>query len=198
MIIRMLMILIAVLTLGVQPVGADDEHVPMSRQPGGHGRDMQGSSGHFIRHLLTHAKEIGLTADQAAKLKAINLDLARTRIKTESEIQVAELELADLLDNEKAGLDAIEGKVKQSEMLEVGLRMAAIKAKREALALLTPEQREKEKAEHEKMMRQMGGGMGGGMMGGMMEGGMMGRGRHDAPAQGQPKSGGEKQDEHRH
>ncbi len=188
MIIRMLMILIAVLTLGVQPVLADDDHGPMTRQPGGH----------FIRHLLTHAKEIGLTADQVTKLKAINLDFARTRIKTESEIKVAELELADLLDNEKAGLDAIEAKVKQSEMLEVGLRMAAIKAKRESLALLTPEQREKEKAEHEKMMRQMGGGMGGGMMGGMMEGGMMGRGGHDAPAPGQPKMGEEKQDEHRH
>jgi Spy/CpxP family protein refolding chaperone len=203
MIIRMLMILIAFLTLGAQPVRADDEHGPMSRQPGGHGRDMQESGGHFIRHLLAHAKEIGLTADQVTKLKAINLDLARTRIKTESEIKVAELELADLLDNEKAGLDAIEGKVKQSEMLEVGLRMAAINAKREALALLTPAQREKEKVEHEKMMRQMGsggmmGGMGGGMMGGMMEGGMMGRGGHDAPAPGQPRKGEEKQDEHRH
>lgn len=206
MIIRVLMILIAVLTLGAQPVRADDEHGPMSRQSGGHGRDMQESGGHFIRHLLAHAKEIGLTADQVTKLKAINLDLARTRIKTESEIKVAELELADLLDTEKAGLDAIESKVKQSEMLEVGLRMAAIKAKREALALLTPAQREKEKVEHEKMMQQirerggsmMGGGMGGGMMGGMMEGGMMGRGGHDAPAPGQPRKGEEKQDEHRH
>src|SRR6266540_1064235 len=193
MIIRMLMILIAVLTLGVQPVLADDEHDRPARDGIRHE-----STGHYIRHLLKHPKEISLTADQVAKLKAINLDLARTRIKTESEIKVAELELADLLDNEKAGLDAIEAKVKQSEMLEVGLRMAAIKAKRESLALLTPEQREKEKAEHEKMMRQMGGGMGGGMMGGMMEGGMMGRGGHDAPAPGQPKMGEEKQDEHRH
>jgi Spy/CpxP family protein refolding chaperone len=170
-----------------------------------HGRSMRGEegheagsrpepTGHYLRHLLKHPKEIGLTADQIIKLKAIQLDLNRARIKVEAEIQVAELDLAALVEEEKADLSAIEAKVKQSELLEVGLRMAAIKAKREATALLTPEQREKEKAEHEKMMRQMGGGM----MGGMMEGGMMGRGGHDAPAPGKPKMGEEKQDEHRH
>jgi protein CpxP len=42
--------------------------------------------------------------------------------------------------------------VKQSEAFEAGLRLAAIKAKRDAMALLTPEQREKEKSEHEKMI----------------------------------------------
>jgi len=189
MIIRMLMILIAVLTLGVQPVLADDEHGRPARDGIRHE-----STGHYIRHLLKHPKEIGLTADQVAKLKAIQLDLNRTRIKSEAEIQVAELELAALVEDEKADLSAIEAKVKQSEMLEVSLRMAAIKTKRDAVALLTPEQREKEKAEHEKMMKQMGGGMGGGMMGG----GMTGRGGHDAPAPGQPRKGEEKQDEHRH
>ncbi len=152
------------------------------------------STGHYLRHLLRHHKEIGLTTEQVKKLKAIQLDLNRTRVRAEAEVQVAELELASLVEDEKADLSAVEAKVKQSEMLEVGLRMAAIKAKREALVLLTPEQREKEKAEHEKMMRQMGGGM----MGGMMEGGMMGLGGHDAPAPGQPRKGEEKQDEHRH
>ena len=34
--------------------------------------------------------------------------------------------------------------------MQIGLRMAVIKTKRDALALLTPEQRAKEKAEHEK------------------------------------------------
>jgi Spy/CpxP family protein refolding chaperone len=139
------------------------------------------SAGHYLRHLLMHPKEIGLSADQVARLKALQLDLNRTRIKTEAEIQVAELELAALTEDEKADLAAIEAKVKQSEMLEVGLRMASIKAKRDAVALLTPEQREKEKAEHDKMMRQRGGGMRGGRGGGMMGG------SHQAPPQPTPK-----------
>ncbi len=69
--------------------------------------------------------------------------------------------------------------------------------------MLTPEQREKEQVEHERMMMRMEGGMmgrmGEGMMGGgMMGGGMMGGGGHDAPVPGQPRMSEEKQDEHRH
>ena len=168
---------------------ADDEHGRSMRDRGHEAATHHESTGHYLRHLLKHAKEIGLTTDQITKLKAIQLDLNRTRIKTEAEIQVAELELAALTEDEKADLSAIEARVKQSEMLEVGLRVAAIKAKRDALALLTPEQHEKEKAEHEKMMRQMSGGMMGGMGGGMMGGmgsGMMGGG-HGGPPKAEPK-----------
>ena len=113
----------------------------------------QGGAGHFLRHLLRHQKEIGLTEDQIARLKAIHLELDRTRIRTEAEVLVAERELAAMVQDDKTDMAAIEAKVKQSEALEAGLRLTAIKAKRHAIALLTPEQREKEKSEHEKMMR---------------------------------------------
>jgi len=112
----------------------------------------QGGAGHFLRHLLKHQKEIGLTEDQVARLKAIHLELDRTRIRTEAEVLVAERELAAMVQDDKADLAAIEAKVKQSEALEAGLRLAAIKAKRDAMALLTPEQREKERSQHEKMI----------------------------------------------
>jgi protein CpxP len=122
---------------------------------GGHGMGMMHSStGHLIRHLLKHEKEIGLTADQVTKLKDIQLNLDKTRIKSEADIQVAERELKALTDDEKSDLGAIEAKLKQSQELQVQLRMTSIKTRREVLALLTPEQRAKEKAEHEKMMQQ--------------------------------------------
>lgn len=117
----------------------------------GHGKAY--GAGHFLRHLLKHQKEIGLTEDQVARLKAIHLELDRTRIRIEAEVLVAERELATMVQDDKTDLAAIEAKVKQSEALEAGLRLAAIKAKRDAMALLTPEQREKEQSEHEKMMR---------------------------------------------
>ncbi|MGH7164323.1 MAG: Spy/CpxP family protein refolding chaperone [Nitrospiraceae bacterium] len=183
---------VMLLGLGAQAAWADEEagyrkgHEAGpsmgSHRMGGH----QGSTGHYLRHLLRHQKEIGLTDDQVTKLKTIQLELDRTRIKTEADIQVAERELVALLEDEKANLAAIEAKVKQSESLQVGLRMTAIKAKREAVALLTPEQREREKAEHEKMMQphrssEMGSGMSGGMMGGSMG--------HGEPSKAQPKQG---------
>ena len=125
---------------------------------GGHGMMgggmMHSSAGHLIRHLLKHEKEIGLTADQVAKLKDIQLNLDKTRIKSEADIQVAERELKALTDDEKSDLAAIETKLKQSEDMQIALRMTSIKTRRQVLALLTPEQRAKEKAEHEKMMQQ--------------------------------------------
>lgn len=120
---------------------------------GGHGMGMMhGSTGHLIRHLLKHQKEVGLTADQVARLKEMQLNLDRTRIKTEADIQVAERELKALIDDDKSDLSAIEAKLKQSEDLQLSLRLASIKARREVVGLLTPEQRAKEQAEHEKMM----------------------------------------------
>ena len=122
---------------------------------GGHGMGMMHSStGHLIRHLLKHEKEIGLTAEQVTKLKDMQLNLDKTRIKSEADIQMAERELRALTEDEKSDLGAIEAKLKQSEDLQIGLRMTSIKARRDVLALLTPEQRTKEKAEHEKMMQQ--------------------------------------------
>ncbi len=122
---------------------------------GGHGAGMMhNSTGHLIRHLLKHEKEIGLTAEQVAKLKDMQLNLDKTRIKSEADIQVAERELKALTEDEKSDLGAIEAKLKQSGDLQAGLRMTAIKAKRDVLALLTPEQRAKEKAEHDKVMQQ--------------------------------------------
>jgi Spy/CpxP family protein refolding chaperone len=122
---------------------------------GGHGGSMMhNSTGHLIRHLLKHEQDIGLTAEQVTKLKDMQLTLDKTRIKTEADIQVAERELKSLTEEEKSDLGAIEAKLKQSADLQVGIRMTSIKARRDVYALLTPEQRAKEKSEHEKALQQ--------------------------------------------
>lgn len=174
------MSMIAMMGFGVQPSLADPEHGyshAYSSGPGccegmmGHDahsgccEEMRGHRAHpanHLRHLLQHQKEIGLTEEQVKKLKAIELDFDRARIKSDAEIHVAERELLALVEDEKTDLSAIEAKVKQSEMLEVGLRMLAFKARRDALAVLTPEQREKRKAAHEKRMQERMSGHGGG------------------------------------
>jgi Spy/CpxP family protein refolding chaperone len=124
---------------------------------GGHGYGkgvMHSGTGHLIRHLLKHEKDIGLTAEQVTKLKEVQLNLDRIRIKTEADIKIAERELKALTDDEKSDLGAIETKMKQSKDLQVGLRRESIKMRRDVMAVLTPEQREKEKSEHDKVMQQ--------------------------------------------
>ncbi|ULA61991.1 MAG: conserved exported protein of unknown function [Nitrospira sp.] len=115
---------------------------------------MHGGAGHLIRHLLKHEKEIGLTAEQVSKLKELQLNLDKSRIKMEADIQVAEREVKALTDDEKSDIGAIEAKLKQSADVQIGLRVLSVKTRRDALALLTPEQRAKEQAEHDKMMQQ--------------------------------------------
>jgi periplasmic protein CpxP/Spy len=159
--------LIALLGWGVQPSLADPEHGSSHAYASEYGgcEEMKGHHGHqadHLRHLLKHQKEIGLTEEQVTKLKAIELDFDRARIKSDAEIHIAERELLALVEDEKTDLSAIEAKVKQSEMLEVGLRMVAFKARRDALAVLTPEQREKAKAAHEKRMDEIMSGRHGG------------------------------------
>lgn len=124
---------------------------------GGHGYgkgEMHSGTGHLIRHLLKHEKDIGLTAEQVAKLKDVQLNLDRIRIKTEADIKITERELKALTDDEKSDLSAIEAKLRQSKDLQVGLRMTSIKMRRDVMAVLTSEQREKEKSEHDKVMQQ--------------------------------------------
>jgi len=150
------------LTLGVSGTWANEPGYGKAGHAGGghsamgnYGRSMKHSgAGHLIRHLLKHEKDIGLTPDQAAKLKDIQLNLDKARIRAEAEIQIAERELKVLTDDEKSDLGAIEAKLKESKDLQVTLRMTSIKTRRDVLGLLTPEQRAKEKAEHEKVMQQ--------------------------------------------
>ena len=158
---------------------------------GGHDQEKQDDhSAHYLKHLLKHAKEISLTPDQIGKLKSVQLDFKRAEAKMEGEVKIADLELEALLDDEKANLSAIASKVDQLKKAEGALLLAGIKSQREAMALLTPEQREKDRAHREHMEHdgqgQHGGGMGmGGMMGGMMGGTGQGGGHGGGSSGGQ-------------
>ena len=126
-----------------------------SRGYGRHGMGMRmgfhGSTTHLIHHMLKHEKNIGLKEDQVSKLRELQLTLDKARIKTEADIMIAERELQALVEDEKSELSVIESKIKQSEELEASLRVTAVKARREALGLLSPEQRQKVKSDHREM-----------------------------------------------
>lgn len=159
------------LGLGLQPVWADEKEGYSKRHGGeyskGHGskRGMYGrggsygmgrhhaGAGHLIRGLLGGAKEMGLTDDQITKLKTIQLNLDRTRIQSEADIKIAEREAAALNDDDTGDLAAIEAKLKESASRQVSLRMAAITARRNAMAVLTPEQSKRVKMLHERMKK---------------------------------------------
>lgn len=117
------------------------------------------TTGHLIRGLLGGAKEMGLSEDQVKQLKGIQLDLDRTRIKAEADIKISEREARALMDDDSSDLSSIEAKLKESASQQVSLRVAAVKAKRDAMAVLTPEQSTRVKQFHD-MMKQKSKGKG--------------------------------------
>ncbi len=162
----------------VLPGLADEGHGGMKRgqtQNGHEQGEQDEQGGHYLKHLLKHAKEIGLTSEQVGKLKQMQLECKRRHIKMDAEVKIAKLELQALLEDEQAELSAIQAKVDQLKKSEGELLVEAVKAKREAIGLLTPEQKEKDRAHHEQMKSdgegQYRGGMGGKGRGGMGSGG---------------------------
>jgi protein CpxP len=113
----------------------------------GHG----GMTSHVLRHILMHQKDLGLTDDQVTKLKVLALDQDRAQIRAHADVQVAKRELRALVTDEKTELSVIEAKIKERESFEGTLSFMGIKAKRDLYAVLTPEQREKQKAIRDRM-----------------------------------------------
>jgi periplasmic protein CpxP/Spy len=116
----------------------------------GHG----GMTSHVLHNLLRHQQDLGLTDDQVTKLKVLALEQDRARIRAHADVQVAEREVRALVADEKTELSVIEAKIKERESFEAKLSFMGIKAKRDLYAVLTPEQREKQKAFRDQM-RQM-------------------------------------------
>lgn len=178
---------------------ADEGHGGMKRgqmQSGQDQGEQEEQCAHYLKHLLKHGKEIGLTSEQISKLKAMQLDLNRTQARTEADIKIAKLELHALLEEEQSDFAAIQAKVGHLKQAEGMLLLAAIKAKRDAAAMLTPDQREKDRAHREKMKSEDEGQQRGGMVGkgqGGMGGGGHGGGGSEHGSGGQ---GGGQQHQH--
>jgi Spy/CpxP family protein refolding chaperone len=108
-----------------------------------HGRGHSGATGHLLGHLLRHQQDIGLNEEQVGKLRAVALDADRAAIRASAERQVSERELRAMMWDAKTDMSAIEAKVKEAESREADVRIAGIKAKRDMIAVLTPEQQTK-------------------------------------------------------
>ncbi|MCA9473763.1 MAG: hypothetical protein KIT39_12105 [Nitrospirales bacterium] len=145
---------VILLSANIQTVRADGDHGGMM---GGHMREGHGQSNqaeesvYELDHLLKHEKEIGLIPKQISKLKTMQLDFRRAQVRAEADIKVATLELDALVEDDQADLAAIQAKVDQLKKAEGSLLFMAIKAKRDAMGILTPEQRESDRTLRDKM-----------------------------------------------
>lgn len=95
---------------------------------------------------LGFKEKIGLSEAQVKALQAIKAAYQKSRLKTNADLRVAELELNELLEKNDADLSQIEAKVKSIEELRAYQKFAKIKALKEAEKVLTQEQKTKLKS----------------------------------------------------
>jgi len=105
-------------------------------------------------------KALGLDDKQKEAVEAIHFRTKKEMIRKRADVQVAEIELKEILSKDPVDLTAAETAVKKIEGLKSEMKMLHIKAKEEIKSNLTPEQKKKFIS-----MTGMGMGMGMGQMG---------------------------------
>lgn len=121
-------------------------------------------------------EELGLSGEQLEKFKKMRGEYQKEAIRRKADIQIAEIELWDLVEKKDSTADQLEKKVREVEGKKTDLRVYRFKQLATLKTILTPEQFEKFRGLGFMMYgpgRKMGGGRG--MM--EMPGGMMGGGK---------------------
>lgn len=176
--------LVSLAVLFVMGLAVSSESVVKKKGAGMHGgmAACDGNCGCDGSHM-EKLKALGLDEKQTEAVNAVHFRTKKAMIRDRADVEVAEIELKEILSKDPVDLNAAEAAVKKIEGKKSEIRMLHIKAMEEIKVSLTPEQKK-------KFISTMGmGGMGHGKgmrgkcnMHGMdnMEG--MGPGQHDGEA----------------
>ena len=109
-------------------------------------------------HAMHVISVLGLDDNQSTDVKSILQKLQKSMIKKRADIEVAEIELKEILEKDSVDIKTAETKVKQSASLKTEAAMMHIQGIEDLKAKLTPEQ--KKKLAEMMQMRGMGHGNG--------------------------------------
>lgn len=93
-----------------------------------------------LQALLRQSQELKLSKEQTDKIKTIREQYERTRRDRETAYKRSEMDALKLIHDSRSSLFAIENAVQKADQEHSRLRMAGIKALREARDVLRPEQ----------------------------------------------------------
>ena len=126
--------------------GFQEEGMPMMPPMGNHGMGVMEADHPMWRHLM----DLGLDEKQNEAIKKIKSRLTKDTIRKRADLEVANVELKDILDMDSVDLNSAEAKLKKIESLLTDIRLSHIKALEEVKAMLTPEQKNKFKEVRER------------------------------------------------
>jgi hypothetical protein len=123
------------------------------------GRGCHGKSGHgaskcpiaskamWLSHaLLENRTELGLTAEEIARIKEIKLEIAKGYLRQGAEMQVFMLDMKSALSQEKVDVEKIESMIDSGMAGMATAAKASVKAYAELKGIATPERMAKLKA----------------------------------------------------
>jgi Spy/CpxP family protein refolding chaperone len=93
--------------------------------------------------MWRHLMGLRLDGKQKEAIREIRSRVMKEIIKKKADMQIARIELKDLLDKDPVDMNAVEAKLKQVEAGRTEIRLSLIKAKEEVKSKLTPKQRKK-------------------------------------------------------
>ena len=109
------------------------------------GRDV-GPEEFGLGRLLTDPnvrQQLGVTADQAAKIRQQESDFRKTEIRNRADLQIKRMDLDDLLSADKPDRSAIDSKLQEIGAAQIALEKSAIDNSLNMRDALTPVQRQK-------------------------------------------------------
>jgi Spy/CpxP family protein refolding chaperone len=132
----------------------------------GRGRGMRGRGGDrgfMLARLVSNPEireKLGVTAEQAAKIRQQTSDFRKAQIRSRAELSVKRIELRDLLSAENPDRPAIDKKLQEISAARLAQQKTAIDFGLTMRTALTPEQREKLKKMREEFRGRGRGGPG--------------------------------------
>ncbi len=110
-----------------------------------------------------HAKEIGLTEDQIAKITPIHREMEKKVIRYKADLKIAEIDLKEIMEVKDFDLEKANAQVKKIEDIKTAQHLEMLKSMKEIRSILTDEQYKKMKEmmqmkmegceTHKKMMK---------------------------------------------
>lgn len=113
------------------------------------------------KFFLGMKDELGLRDEQVSKLRALKSQTEKQMIRTKADLEILEIELRDLLHQDKVNVKAVDSKIEKIGELRTEMHKVHAHAKLDAQKVLTPAQVKKlkelkGKGGHEKQMRRKG------------------------------------------
>jgi Spy/CpxP family protein refolding chaperone len=88
------------------------------------------------------AQELNLSDTQVKKLRNIGADRRRAMVKARADMELARMDLAELMRDDTAGTEAVERQIDTIARMQAGTWKSMAASRREALQVLTAKQRE--------------------------------------------------------